>query len=127
MQERILRPALQPNQSSLFSLHHSRDRGGERPNGQIVNIKRAADGRRQRSRKIIDERENYWAKNESSQNTSTNSKGVAFVILKNHVSAPIKKERLNPTSKARRNTSGNKNCGKGQGARHSRKLYKSPQ
>ena len=36
------------------------------PNGQIVSIKRAAHGRRQRSKKIVDEkRENYKAKNGS--------------------------------------------------------------
>ena len=51
----VLRPALQSNQSSLCGLHRSRDRDGGGPNGQIVSIKRAADGRRQRSRKIIDE------------------------------------------------------------------------
>ena len=36
------------------------------------------------------------------------SKGTAFVILKNHTSAPIKKKRLSPTSKARREVSRNK-------------------
>ena len=36
------------------------DRGGGGPNSQIVSVKRAADGRRQRSRKITDEkREKY--------------------------------------------------------------------
>ena len=40
-------------------------RGGG-PNGQIVSIKRAADGRRQTSQKIIgEEREKHWAKNGS--------------------------------------------------------------
>ena len=54
--------------------------GGE-PNGQIVSVKIAADGRRQRSRKIINkEREKYRAKNRSLWNTSTDSKGTAFVI-----------------------------------------------
>ena len=66
----------------------------------------AADGRRQRSRKIIDEeREKYKAKNGSLRNTSTNSKGTTFVLLKNHTSAPVRKERLSPTSKARREAS----------------------
>ena len=84
------------------------DRGGGGPNGQIVSIKRAADGRRQRSRKIInEEREKYRAKNGSLRNTSTDSKEAAFVILKNHRSAPISKERLSPTSKARREASRN--------------------
>ena len=64
--------------------------------------KRTADGRRQRSRKIIDEkREKYRDKNRSLRNTSTDSKGTAFVIVINHASAPIREERLSPTSKAR--------------------------
>ena len=94
----VLRSALQPNQTSLCSLYRSRDRGGGGANGQIVSINRAADGRRQRSREIIYER----AKNGSLQNTSTASKGTTFVILINHASAPIRKERLSPTSNARR-------------------------
>ena len=81
-------------------------RGG--PNGQIVTIKRAADGRRQRSRKIIDgKREKYKAKNGSLRSTSRDSKGMAFVFLINHESASIGKDRLSPTSKARRETSRN--------------------
>ena len=80
--------------------------GGGRPNGHIVSIKRAADGRRQRSRKIInEEREEYRAKNGSLRNISTDSKGTTFVILKNHTSAPIRKKRLSPMSKARREAS----------------------
>ena len=79
--------------------------GGGGPNGQIVSVKRGTDGRRQRSRKIInEEREKYRAKNGSLRNTS---KGTTFVILKNHASAPIRKERLSPTSKARREASRN--------------------
>ena len=110
----ILRPALQSKQSSLCGLHRSGDRGGGGPNGQIVSVKRAADGRRQRSRKIInEEREKYRAKNESLRNTSTASKGTTFVILKDHRSAPIRKERLSPTSKARRKASRNKFVEKG--------------
>ena len=85
-----------------------RPRGGG-PNGQIVSVKRTADGRRQRSRKIIDEeREKYRAMNRSLRNTSTDSKATTFVILKNHTSAPISKKRLSPTSKARREASRNK-------------------
>ena len=80
---------------------------GRGPNGQIVSVKRAADGRRQRCRKIINEREKYRAKNGSLRNTSTDSKGTAFVILKNHTSALIRNERLSPTSKARREASRN--------------------
>ena len=48
------------------------------------------------------------AKNGSLQNTLTNSRGAAFVILKNYTSAPIRKERLSPTSKARMEASRNK-------------------
>ena len=72
-------------------LHSSRDRGGGRPNGQLVSIKRAADGRRQRPRKMIDEeREKYRAKKGGFLgNTSTNSNGATFVILINHASGPI--------------------------------------
>ena len=85
------------------------------PNGQIVNIKRAADGRRQRSREIIDEkREKYRAKNGSLRNTLTDSKGVTFVILINHASSFIRKERLSPTSKARRQASRRKFVEKGE-------------
>ena len=84
------------------------------PNGQIVSVKRAADGRRQRSQKIIDKkREKYRAKNGSLRNTSTDSKGAAFVILINHVSAPIRKEMFSPTSKARREASRNEFMKKG--------------
>ena len=35
------------------------------------------------------------------------SKGTAFVILINHASAPVRKERLSPTSKPRREASRN--------------------
>ena len=41
------------------------------------------------------------------RNTSTDSKETAFVILKDYTSAPIRKERLSPTSKARREASRN--------------------
>ena len=67
----------------------------------MVCMNRAADGRRQRSRKIVDEeREKYRAKNGSLWNTSTDSKGTTFVILINHTSAPVRKKRLSPASKA---------------------------
>ena len=56
---------------------------------------------------IIEERKKYRAKNGSLRNTSRDSKGTTFVILKNHASAPIRKERLSPTSKARREASQN--------------------
>ena len=50
-------------------------------------------------------REKYRAKNRSLRNTSTDSKGAVFVILKDHRSVPIRKERLSPTIKARREAS----------------------
>ena len=79
-----------------------------KPNSQIVSVKRAADGRRQRSRKIIDEeREKYRAKNGSLRNTPTDLKETTFVILINHASAPVRKERLSSMSKARREASRN--------------------
>ena len=100
---------LQSKQSSLCGPHRSGDRGGREPNDQIVSVKRTADGRRQKIRKIInEEREKYRAKNGSLRNTSTDSKGTVFVILINHTNAPIRKKRLSPTSKARRKTSRNK-------------------
>ena len=110
----MLRPALQSKQCSLCGLHRSRDRGVGEPNGQIVSVKRAADGRRQRGRKIIDEeRKKYRAKNGSLRNTSTDSKGTTFVILKDHASAPVRMERLSPTSKARWEASRNQFVEKG--------------
>ena len=110
----VLRPALQSKQSFLCGLHRCGDRGGGGPNGQIVSVKTAADGRRQRSRKIInEEREKYRAKNGSLRNTSTDSKGTTFMILKNHRSAPIRKERSSPTRKARREASRNQFVEKG--------------
>ena len=48
-----------------------------------------------------EERKKYRAKNGSLRNTSTDSKGTTFVILKDHASAPARMERLSPTSKAR--------------------------
>ena len=106
----VLRPALRSKQSSLCGFH----RRGRGPNGQIVSVKRAADGRRQRSRKIINEEgEKYGAKNGSLRNTSTDSKGTTFVILINHASAPVRKERLSQTSKARRKASRNEFVEKG--------------
>ena len=98
----------------MCGLHRSGERGGGGPNGQIVRVKRAADGRRQRGRKIInEEREKYRAETGSLRNTSTDSKETTFVILKNHTSALIRKERLSPTSKARREASQNEFVEKG--------------
>ena len=84
------------------------------PNGQIVSVKRAVDGRRKKSRKIInEEREKNRAKNGFLRNTSTDSKGTTLVILINHTSAPVRKKRLSPTSKTRREASRNKFVEKG--------------
>ena len=95
--------------------HRSKNRvGGGGLNGKIVSIKRAADGRRQRSRKVVDEeREKYRIKNGSLRNLSTDSKGTIFVILKNHASAPVRNKRLSPTSKARREANLNEFVEKG--------------
>ena len=54
---------------------------------------------------IDEEKERHRAKNGSLWNTSTDSKGTTFVILKNHACTPIRKERLSPTSKARKEAS----------------------
>ena len=107
--------ALQSKQSSLCGLHRSGEQGGGGPNGQIVSVKRTADGRRQRGWKIInEEREKNSAKNGGSlRNSSTDSKRAAFVILKNHTSTPVRKERLSPTGKARREASRNEFVEKG--------------
>ena len=59
------------------------------------------------------EREKYRANNGSLRNTSTDSKGTTFVILIDHTSAPIRKERLSPTTKARREASRNEFVEKG--------------
>ena len=89
-------------------------RRGANPNGQNVSIKRAADRRRQRSRKIIDkEREKYRDNNGSLRNTSTDTKGTTFVSLINHASAPIRKKRFSPTSKTSREASRNEFVEKG--------------
>ena len=100
--------ALQSKQRSLCGLHSSGDQGRGGPNGQIVSVKRAADGRGQRGRNIIDKkREKYRANNGSLRNTSTDSKGTTFVILINHASTPIRKEIFSPTRIARREASRN--------------------
>ena len=102
----ILRSMLQSNQRSLCGPHRSRNREGGGPDGQIISLKRTADGRRQRSREIIDEkRKKYRANNGPLPNTSTDSKETTLVILKSCARAPIRKEILRPTSKARREVS----------------------
>ena len=119
----VLRPALQSKQSSLCGLHRSGDRGGEGSNGQTVSIKRTADGRRQRGRKIIDEeREKYRAKNGSLRNTSTDSKGAAFVILMNHANAPIRKGKIESNEHSKEDGQPKSVCGKRRDVRQSQKL-----
>ena len=81
----------------------------EETDGVVVSIKIAAHGRRQTSRKIILEKTIInRIKNASLWDTARTPKGASFVILKYHTSAPIRKKRLSPTSKARRNTIRNK-------------------
>ena len=110
----VLRPAFPSNQSSLCSFHNSRVRGVGGPSDQVISIKKIAPERRQKSRKIINEkRENNRAKNGILWNNSTDSKGATFVILKNNTKALVRKERLSPTSKARKETSRNKFMEKG--------------
>ena len=59
--------------------HRTGDRGGGGPNGQTARAKRASVGRKQRSRKITDEkREKLRAKNKSPQNTPTRPKGTSL-------------------------------------------------
>ena len=58
-------------------------------------------------------REKNRAKNGSLRNTSADSKGTTFVILIDHRSAPIRKERLSPMSKARREACRNEFMEKG--------------
>ena len=80
----------------------------------ILSIKRAANERRQRSRKIIDKStEKYRNKNRSLRNTSTDSKRATFVTLINHASTPIRKKKLSPTRKARKEANRNEFMEKG--------------
>ena len=58
-------------------------------------------------------REKYRAMIGSLRDTSTDSKETTFVILLNHASASIRKERLSPTSKAKRKASQNEFVEKG--------------
>ena len=110
----MLRPALQSNQSSSCNLYRSKDRGAKGLNGQIVSTKRAADGKKQINRVLIDEkREKYRAKNESLRNPSTDSKRMTFLILINHASASIRKEILSSMSKASKEASRNQFVKKG--------------
>ena len=60
---------------------------------------------REAGRSLIKREKKYRAKNGSLRNTSANSKGAAFVILIDHTSAPVRKDRLSPTSKAKREAS----------------------
>ena len=123
----VLRPALQLNQSFWCDLHGSRDQGGGEPICQIVSIKEAADGSRLGRREIMnDKREKNRNKNESLRNSSsTDTKGATCLILKNHASVPVRKKRLSPASKTKREASRNKFVKKERGARRSRVLSRS--
>ena len=91
----------------MCGLHCSGDRGGGELNGQVVSVReQLTEEDRETGRSLI-KREKYRAKNGSLRKTSTDSKGTTFVILISHASAPIRKERLSPTSKARMETSRN--------------------
>ena len=50
----------------------------------------------------------YLGRGRVIDNNNKNLKEATFVILKNHTSAPVRKERFSPTSKARREASRNK-------------------
>ena len=89
----------QSKQSFLCGFHSSS--GG--PNGQINSIKRAADGKRQRSKGIIDRKR----KEQISAEYLDGLEQTIFVISINHASASIRKERWSPTSQARREASRN--------------------
>ena len=110
----------------MCGLHSSGDREGGEPNGQIVSVKRAADRKKKRSRKIIDEeREKYRVKNGSLRNVSTDSKIMNVVVLINHASAPVRNERLSPMSKARTEASQNNFMEKGGMSDRAKALEKS--
>ena len=70
----MLRPTPQFNQISSCGLRSSRYRRGGVPHGQVVNIRRAADGKRSRRKEVVHEKEQKSAKNGSSQNISTDTK-----------------------------------------------------
>ena len=60
------------------------------------------DKRRHKSREIINKKiEKYRAKNRSLWNTSMELKGVTFVILIIHTSAPIRKEKFMPNEQSK--------------------------
>ena len=82
--------------------------GGGGPNGQVVSVKTAADGRSQKSRKMIDKkREKEQGQEHILVEHLDGLEKNDFVILINHASAPIRRERLSSTSKARREASRN--------------------
>ena len=109
--------------SFLRGLHRSGDRGGGEPNGQIVSIKRATDGRRQRGLKIInEERKKDSAKNGTLRNTSMDSKGAAFVTLKNHASRTCQKGKIESNEQSKKGGQPNGVGRKGRDARQSQKF-----
>ena len=123
----VLRPALQPKQTSSCGLHRSGNRGCGGPNGQIVSVKTAADGRRQRGQKIIDEeREKYRAKNGSLRNTSTDSKKNDSCDFEKPHRRASQKEKIESNEQSKEEGQPKSVCGKGQGCQtESKALEKS--
>ena len=109
----VLTPAFQSNQSVLCSLYRRSDEGGGGPNSLIVSGKKAADVRRQRSRKIIGEERKVLGQEQIFVEHLNRLEGVAFVILINHASSPARKGRLSSTNKAKKKASHNKLFEKG--------------
>ena len=69
---------------------------------------------REAGRSLMKREKSTPPENGSLRNTSTDSKGTTFVILINHASAPIRKKRSSPTSKARKEASRNEFMEKGE-------------
>ena len=69
---------------------------------------------RESGRSVMKREKSTGPRTDLLRNTSTDSKGTVFVILINHTNAPIRKERLSPTSKARREASRNQFVEKGE-------------
>ena len=91
----VLRPVIQSNHWSWCRLYCDKNRKVGAPNSQVVSIKRTADGRRKRCRKVIDlKREKYRAKNGSMRNASTDLKGATFVTLKTQHKRTYQKGKL---------------------------------
>ena len=94
----------------MGSLYRSRDRGGGEPNGQVVSIKRAADGRRQRSREIIDEERKIQGQERI---LGEHLERTDFCDFENPRKRAYHKGKIESTSKARKEASRNKSAKKG--------------